>query len=146
MPAPANIRFAGPLTITELEQGGAFCWRLEQDLVYESLEEDMGIPIIVPAGYVTDGASIPRIFWAVLPSWGRYSRAAVVHDLLCTRLCQGKPHPQAPTRKIADAIFYEALWVSSVSYPIRMILWFGARIGALLSAYFGFRARNERYN
>jgi hypothetical protein len=36
--------------------------------------------IDVPAGFVTDLASVPPIFWSVLPKDGAYVHAAVVHD------------------------------------------------------------------
>lgn len=38
--------------------------------------------VTVPAGFVTDLASIPRAFWSVLPKTGRYAYAAIVHDYL----------------------------------------------------------------
>ncbi|HET7437502.1 MAG TPA: DUF1353 domain-containing protein [Thermoanaerobaculia bacterium] len=43
-----------------------------------------------PAGFVFDGATIPRPLWSVFgdPFIGDYRRAAVIHDLLCTPLCQ----------------------------------------------------------
>ena len=39
-------------------------------------------PVIVPIGFVTDLASIPRPFWTALPREGRYAYAAIVHDYL----------------------------------------------------------------
>ena len=36
----------------------------------------------VPTGFVTDFASIPRVFWSVLRPDGEYAYAAVVHDYL----------------------------------------------------------------
>ena len=30
--------------------------------------------------FMTDFASIPRPLWSILPQWGRYGNAAVVHD------------------------------------------------------------------
>ena len=36
----------------------------------------------VPRGFVSDLASIPRVFWQVLTPQGRYAYAAVVHDYL----------------------------------------------------------------
>lgn len=36
----------------------------------------------VPTGFVTDFASIPRIFWTVLPPDAEYTYAAVIHDYL----------------------------------------------------------------
>jgi hypothetical protein len=38
--------------------------------------------ITVPAGFVTDFASVPKLFWNLLPPTGRYGKAAVVHDVL----------------------------------------------------------------
>jgi hypothetical protein len=36
----------------------------------------------VPVGFVTDFASIPRVFWSLLPTDGEYAYAAVIHDYL----------------------------------------------------------------
>ena len=38
--------------------------------------------VTVPIGFVTDFASIPRIFWSVLPPDGTYTYPAIVHDFL----------------------------------------------------------------
>lgn len=38
--------------------------------------------IVVPKGFVTDFASIPRVFWAVLPPDDEYVMPAVLHDWL----------------------------------------------------------------
>lgn len=34
----------------------------------------------VPAGFVSDGATVPRIFWPIFPPIGRYLKATLVHD------------------------------------------------------------------
>lgn len=39
-------------------------------------------PVRVPIGFVTDFASIPRVFWTLIPPDSRYSYAAIVHDYL----------------------------------------------------------------
>lgn len=39
-------------------------------------------PVEVPVGFVTDFASIPQIFWSVLPTDGEYTYAAIIHDYL----------------------------------------------------------------
>jgi hypothetical protein len=39
-------------------------------------------PVIVPAGFVTDFASIPKVFWSALKPDGEYAHAAVFHDYL----------------------------------------------------------------
>lgn len=52
------------------------------------LHEDLcavwkGYKLTIKAGYMTDGASIPRIAWRLVGHpWGPYLPAAVVHDIL----------------------------------------------------------------
>ncbi|WP_019196388.1 DUF1353 domain-containing protein [Afipia birgiae] len=126
-------RFTGELTITQLDVDYR-TWRLEQPLVYEVGEENSGHVIEVHKLFETDGASIPRLFQSFLPTWGRYSRAAVVHDYLYNELRPGtQPHPEAPTRQRADAIFYEAMEVSGVGFFTRWIMWAAVRTFGFLA-------------
>jgi len=39
---------------------------------------------VVPVGFITDGASIPRIFWSLVgsPFTGKYVEVAILHDYL----------------------------------------------------------------
>ncbi|EAA2596645.1 hypothetical protein DNM18_25345, partial [Salmonella enterica subsp. enterica] len=37
--------------------------------------------IEVPKGFITDHATIPRIFWILLPPDGRYAKAAIIHEI-----------------------------------------------------------------
>jgi len=39
-------------------------------------------PVVVPAGFVTDFASIPRAFWSLYRPDGEYTYPAIVHDYL----------------------------------------------------------------
>ena len=39
-------------------------------------------PVTVPPGFVTDFASIPRLFWQILRPDGDYGYAAIIHDYL----------------------------------------------------------------
>lgn len=50
--------------------------------IIDGLESD---GIVVPVGYVSDGASIPRAFWSVIghPFEGRFVRPALIHDVRC---------------------------------------------------------------
>ena len=38
--------------------------------------------VVTPKGFVTDFASVPRPLWHILPKWGGYGVAAVIHDYL----------------------------------------------------------------
>jgi hypothetical protein len=41
-----------------------------------------GEPVHVPLGFVTDFASIPQVFWSLLPPDGSYTYPAIIHDYL----------------------------------------------------------------
>lgn len=74
----------------------------------------------VETGFITDGATIPRILWWVLPPMGEYSQACTLHDKLCrtyqiTQVINGVPHQVSVTRKEIDAILDEALGVLGVT-------------------------------
>jgi Protein of unknown function (DUF1353) len=62
--------------------------------------------VSVPIGFVSDGASIPRLFWSALPKIGRYMYAAIVHDYLYWT--------QNTTRQTADTILKTAMSDSGV--------------------------------
>ena len=70
--------------------------------------------VAVPAGFVTDGASVPRCFWWLFPPVGRYFLAAVVHDwLLNTGVCWREAN-----RKFRQALEQQgvARWVVFVMF------------------------------
>jgi hypothetical protein len=80
IPQPeGHIGLDGPLRVELLEDG--LRARLIEPFRVQ-LRESGGRMIEVPRGFETDFASVPRFFWRVLPPWGRYSPAAVVHDYL----------------------------------------------------------------
>ena len=52
-------------------------WRLEQDWTYTLPD---GTSIVLPAGFVTDGASAPRLLWPLIPPSGPLLVPSLVHD------------------------------------------------------------------
>lgn len=118
--------FTGALTITELDAGRGL-WRLEQELPYEVGSEGSNRWVIAPAGMTTDGATT-MLFRPILPAWGTYSRAAVIHDHLCDLLRAGSPHPEAPTYATAARVFREAAKVTGTSLPVRWTMWAAIRV------------------
>jgi hypothetical protein len=91
----------------------------------------LGAEIIVPAGFVTDFASVPRIVGAYLLFGGKGKRAAVIHDWLYTL---GKLDPITWAREKCDAIFREALIASGYSAVTVGAMYAGVRVGG--GAYF----------
>lgn len=121
--------FTGPLSITEVDPKLEI-WRLNEPLTYDVGYLGSGCQIVVPVGIFTDAASIPPWLTWVLPKWGRYRRAAILHDYLCQQLRLGTPHPYALSRTEADRIFREAMTVLEVNCIVREVLYFGVRLGA----------------
>lgn len=54
-------------------------------------------PVHVPTGFVTDFASVPRVFWTALRPDGVYTYPAIIHDYLYWE--------QSRTREEADQVF-----------------------------------------
>jgi hypothetical protein len=72
-------KFIGELDTRQTIEKHKVYWQLLTELSYVT---DKGETYTVPAGFKSDLASIPRLFWAILPPFGRYSKAAVIHDYL----------------------------------------------------------------
>jgi hypothetical protein len=87
--------------------GDSLLWTPNPGQSYQAVE--------VPAGFVTDLASIPRAFWQVLKPEGRHAYAAVVHDYLYWT--QSRP------REEADEIFKFALEDSKVDSKVIGVLY-----------------------
>jgi len=76
----------------------------------------------IPAGFVTDFASIPRWLWFLAPPFGRHAPAAVLHDYLYAIGQQG-------ARRYADFLFREAMRSSGVPRLRRLAMYFAVRVG-----------------
>lgn len=101
------------------EEVGPYTVRLTHSLKYRLGD---GLQVRVPAGFVSDYATIPRFLWSVLPPHGYVKKAAVIHDYLYTR-------SDIP-RVISDSVFLAAMRDCKVA-PIsrwlmfRAVRWFG---------------------
>jgi hypothetical protein len=108
--------------ITELEVGDLSdsIWMLKEPLLYES---DLIGPVVVPAWFQTDFASVPRIPF-VFTAWGnRAHREAVIHDFLYR--IDSQP---LVTRVVADKVFLEAMIVREKSAKIFWPMYQGVRL------------------
>ncbi len=81
---------------------------------------DLPRNLTVPKGFVTDLATVPRLFWQALPPSGRYGPAAIIHDWLYWQ--------QATTREIADTIFLVVMEELDVTVATRRSMWASVRI------------------
>ncbi len=124
------------LTTLSLAYTGGGKYELTAPLVYEGGADT----ITVPEGFTTDLASVPRLFWSLLPPTGVYERSAVLHDWLCEDLnelhsrglswAKWRGGPIASSRD-TDGLFRRCCREAGVSLPARWVLWWGVRLGAL---------------
>ena len=110
-------RFTDALVVTPLADGKT--WVILRDFGYDVGEEGSGDTIDVDVGFQTDFASIPRLFWVVLPRWGRYGNAAVIHDWLYWTQERGRGE--------ADRIFLDAMGVLKVGTTTRWTIYLAVR-------------------
>jgi hypothetical protein len=92
-------------------------WLVERDFVYVAGNGDR---YLIPKGFITDFASIPRIFWSILPPTGDYGPAAVLHDFLY--------RTGVVSRARADDLFFEAMGVLGVASWKRYTIWYGVHV------------------
>ncbi len=106
-----------PFTATVTADGKY--WVLKEALVYE--QPNTKQVFVVPRGFVTDLASVPRVFWAVFPPCGKYTPAAVVHDYIYWY------QPQTCDQKCADDLLLVAMKESNVDLVSRNAIYAGVR-------------------
>lgn len=106
--------FTSPLIVSPLPDGRT--WRLVMPFTYHIGSEYSKNKITVSKGFVTDFASTPPQIWWLIPPWGKYGKAAVLHDYLYKiHRCK---------RAQADDIFREAMEVLGVeTWRIFLMYW-----------------------
>ena len=115
--------FTTPLIVSPRPDGRK--WRLFKEFTYHIGSEYSNDYVHVPTGFITDFASVPWVLWAWLPSWGKYGKAAVVHDYLY--------QTSQRSRKEADDIFYEAMLVGGTKRWKAKLMYYGVRFFAWLA-------------
>jgi hypothetical protein len=86
-----------------------------------------GATLTAPSGFISDGASIPRLLWVWPghPLEGEFLRASVLHDWMY--------RTGEASRAQADRLFFEALQADGVS-PVRArVMYAGVRVGGWLA-------------
>ena len=111
-----EAQFESELKVTKLRTGE---WNLIEPLCYYSAIVDS--TLCVPAGFITDFASVPRIPLAFLVTGDTAHEAAVVHDWLYVSGIYD--------RATADAIFREAMKAMGEPAIKNWLMWAGVRLG-----------------
>jgi hypothetical protein len=119
-------RFKEPLVVKLLDGKK---WELDKSF-YFYLTEDMmkranvsQKDFIIPKGFKTDFASVPKVLRPFLKFSDIYNPSSVLHDYLYT---YGSKH--GISRESADKIFYEALLVAGISKAKAKLFYWSVRM------------------
>lgn len=112
------VRFLSELQLTPI---GERRWRVTQPLVAATTYGR----IVVPAGFVTDGASVPKPLWNLFPPLdGDYDAAAVLHDY-----AYAHAEELQLKRAQADALLYDGMVATNTDPEKRRVIYDGVRLG-----------------
>lgn len=92
--------------------------------VFRLLEPLQYGALTVPAGFESDGASVPRFFWRLVfpPGDADALRAAILHDYIY------REHPAGWDRSAADRLFRDVLLIDGVPGWRSRLAWAAVRI------------------
>ena len=95
--------------------------RLDAPLIYEWRKRIF----VINAGFISDGASIPKLLWPLLghPFDWRWRRESVLHDFFY------RTQPQGVRRKDADKIFRKEIRARGLSWIRSWSMYAGLRAG-----------------
>lgn len=112
-------RFLTQLQMQAADNADDGKWILTAPLIYQS--DVARCTFVVPKGFQTDLASVPRLPIVFLLTGDTASQAAAVHDWLYSS--------HQVTRELADAVLREASEVTGVPGWRRWLMWAGVRLG-----------------
>lgn len=135
-------RFAGKLVLVLLDnrdapsiRAGRSLWALRDDLTYQTGGDATEL-VTVPAGFVTDLASVPRVVWSFYPPDGPWVKAAIIHDFLYDTegsgvwyKRQGISRGRSYSRAESDAILKEGMADRGIGRWEQLVIWAAVRIG-----------------
>lgn len=110
--------FTSILLVSPLADGRT--WVVMNEFGYDVGSLGSGDHVAVRIGFQTDFATIPRLFWVILPTWGKYGNAAVIHDWLYWT--------QERSRKASDDILLEGMEVLNVGRATRYPIYWAVRL------------------
>ncbi len=99
-------------------RNGTRIFILDHPFRYESSK---GV-IVVPKGFATDGASIPKCFWNVFDPFGPYFHSALIHDFLYSS------QNTTFTRLESDEIFKEGMSHLGINWITRELIFRSVRL------------------
>src|SRR5947209_20335964 len=111
--------FTGDVVVRELSDADGSRWCLLEPLSYYGRRETF----VVPVGFTTDFASVPQALTWLVPRYGRYTKAAILHDHLWREGAAGRFRWAD-----ADGILRRAMRELDVPFLRRWPMWGAVRL------------------
>jgi hypothetical protein len=118
------VPFEGDVVVRELAAADGSRWQLVEPLSYAGRDETF----VVPAGFTTDFASVPQSLTWLVPRYGRYTKAAIVHDYLWQRAREG-----SFGWADADGVLRRAMRELDVPFLRRWLMWGAVRLAGVVT-------------
>lgn len=110
--------------------------------------------IPIPKGFITDGATIPKIFWNILSPFGRFFKSCALHDYIC--LMAKLKNNEAPNlkeginiatqyRKRADALLSLSMEKQGIKLWRRLLIMANVRTYTFFTFSVGHRIYKHRF-
>ncbi|MEY2592291.1 MAG: hypothetical protein QOJ67_4275 [Acidimicrobiaceae bacterium] len=109
----------------EVRACAATDWEVLKPIRYMGSREGF----IVHEGFQTDFASVPRALVWLIPKYGKFTAAAILHDFLWEQ-CRNHKFQWSD----ADGIFRRAMHEDGVPFVHRWLMWGAVRLGAMKHA------------
>lgn len=77
--------------------------------------------INIPVGFVTNFASVPRLFWPFVGPIDNHAKAAIVHDYCYANIYKND-------RKLSDKLFLLGMKILKVNIVKRYLMYFAVRL------------------
>lgn len=116
-----EAKFLSSLYVTLVDKEDQGRWELLTDFHYASAV--LGREVVVPKGFVTDFASVPRLPGAYMLVGNVAHEAAVIHDWFYVRASGDEV-----TRKQADDMLYEAAVLAGLAKWRAWLMWTAVRM------------------
>jgi hypothetical protein len=134
-PPPAGL-FPPGATLREKDPATAasrYDFVVVEPIIWRGKFDGAAVQVKTSPDFATDLASVPRFLTWLIPRYGQYTRAAIIHDYLC----QQNPGPVDPgasyaapygpidlrDRSDADSVFRELLHLVEVPWARRWLMW-----------------------
>lgn len=108
-------------------------WTHKDHMLLELLEDINFESNRVRAGFITDGATIPKFLWSILSPFEDYFTSCILHDFLCDLSLLAKTDDEVRAkRKYADATFNLSMKHYKIKTSTRLALYLGVSTWRLM--------------